>query len=129
MVGPSFHETTMIDDNNWEKERLVAVLSLTCLWVGSFTGMYVTWQLIKYLQVKPENLQSQLDIVYQVMFQFWILDNHLHLEPHIFHYTISLWSSLGSCFGYCLDSDILQNSINSDSDCRRVFQTNDDFQA
>ena len=56
------------------KDVLFDEVFVTCLWIEGVIGMYIMLQLIKYLQNKPPNLQSQLDIMYQVMLESWIID-------------------------------------------------------
>ena len=54
-------------------ENLTGEVFVTCLWIEGGIGMYIMLQLLKYLQNKPLNLQSQLDVMYEVMLEFWII--------------------------------------------------------
>ena len=57
-----------------EEETIQIAVSMTALWIGILLGVYIILHLIKYLQNKPPALQSQLDIMYEIMFQSWILN-------------------------------------------------------
>ena len=57
-----------------EEDNIQIAVSMTALWIGIVLGVYIILHLIKYLQNKPPALQSQLDIMYEIMFQSWILD-------------------------------------------------------
>ena len=55
------------------KKNLTGEVFVTCLWIEGAIGIYIMLQLLKYLQNKPLNLQSQLDVMYEVMLEFWII--------------------------------------------------------
>ena len=57
-----------------EEDNIQTVVSMTALWIGIVLGVYIILHLIKYLQNKPPALQSQLDIMYEIMFQSWIVN-------------------------------------------------------
>ena len=65
--------TTFNSSGSVPKEDLSSVVFVTCLWIEGGIGMYIMLQLLKYLQNKPLNLQSQLDVMYEVMLEFWII--------------------------------------------------------
>ena len=70
----NFTETIKIDSSGPVlKENLINGVFVTCLWIEGSIGIYIMLQLIKYLQNKPPNLQSQLDIMYEVMLESWIM--------------------------------------------------------
>ena len=62
-----------------EEDNIQTVVSMTGLWMGIVLGVYIILHLIKYLQNKPPALQSQLDIMYEIMFQSWILNGCMSL--------------------------------------------------
>ena len=55
------------------EEGIIDEVFITCLWIEGAIGIYIMLQLIKYLQNKPPHLQSQLDIIYEVMLESWII--------------------------------------------------------
>ena len=57
-----------------EEDNIQIAVSMTALWIGIVLGVYIILHLIKYLQNKPPALQSQLDIMYEITFQSWILN-------------------------------------------------------
>ena len=57
-----------------EEDNIQIAVSMTALWIGIVLGVYIILHLIKYLKNKPPPLQSQLDIMYEITFQSWILN-------------------------------------------------------
>ena len=55
------------------KKNLTGEVFVTCLWIEGAIGIYIMLQLLKYLQNKPPHLQSQLDVIYEVMLESWII--------------------------------------------------------
>ena len=71
---PFDNQTTNQTSIPTEEDNIQVGISMTALWIGIVLGVYIILHLIKYLQNKPPALQSQLDIMYEIMFQSWILN-------------------------------------------------------
>ena len=71
---PFDNQTTNQTSIPTEEDNIQVGISMTALWIGIVLGVYIILHLIKYLQNKPPALQSQLDIMCEIMFQSWILN-------------------------------------------------------
>lgn len=65
--------STVNDSGPVSKENVIGEVFVTCLLIEGAIGIYIMLQLLKYLQDKPPNLQSQLDVMYEVMLESWII--------------------------------------------------------
>ena len=98
-----------------DEDNVQITVSMTALWISIVLGVYIIIHLIKYLQNKPPALQSQLDIMYEIMFQSWILNCCMSILtftlPFLFGVpwalaVIIVWSRI-LMFGVALSSMIL----------------------
>ena len=72
-IEGNFSEMIPTVNSSGPEESLIYEAFVICILIEGVIGIYIMLQLKKYLQNKPPNLQSQLDIVYQVMLESWII--------------------------------------------------------